>query len=186
MVISVSITTPWSYAAGGPEANRPSIFDVQQVAYQVAHEYKGGLKKLAAELGMAVGTLQNKLNPNNETHHLHMDEAIRLMEITNNAAILHAMAAALDHNCVRQVRRRDVLPPIQAMALFQQAVADFTAAYADPMERVEVPVHGPMTPITTNEINRVVSRAALLMEAMGDMMATTRSLSRTPPKTEGQ
>lgn len=186
MVINVSITTPWSYVSGGPEANRPTIFDVQQVAYQTAHDYKGGMKKLADQVGVVQGTLLHKLNPNNDTHHLTLQECIRLMEVTNNAAILHAMAAALDHNCVRQVRRRDVLPPIQAMALFQQAVGDFTAAYADPMERVEVPVHGPMTPITTNEINRLVSRAALLMEAMGDMVATTRSLSRTPPKTEGQ
>lgn len=44
--------------------------DVSDAAYLIAHKHPGGVRVLAERMGVSANTLQNKLNPNNTTHHL--------------------------------------------------------------------------------------------------------------------
>lgn len=67
--------------------------NITDAAYSTVHDYPGGSEALAPRLGMSAAVLRNKVNPNNDTHHLTLAEASKLIGITGTASILHALAA---------------------------------------------------------------------------------------------
>lgn len=70
--------------------------NVIDVAHRLVHDPKhGGSPALALRLGMTPTVLNSKVNPQCNTHHLRLDEALTLMEFTGNHSIMHAMASRL-------------------------------------------------------------------------------------------
>ncbi|RZZ90624.1 phage regulatory CII family protein [Pseudoxanthomonas winnipegensis] len=77
--------------------------NILDAAYKTVHEYQGGSVALATrmvrtdeqgnERAMSDAVLRNKVNPNNSTHHLTLEEASEIMGLTGNYRILHALAA---------------------------------------------------------------------------------------------
>lgn len=63
--------------------------------YATAHKTKDTCKKLATQMGMSHQVLLNKVNFNNETHHLTLRESIALQLHTGDKQILHASASEL-------------------------------------------------------------------------------------------
>ncbi|MCB5226226.1 hypothetical protein JAO78_005290 [Alishewanella sp. 16-MA] len=59
-------------------------------AYQLGHSY--GVDRFASETYQNVGSMYNKLNPENDSNHLYLRDAILLTEKANNDAILSAWA----------------------------------------------------------------------------------------------
>lgn len=69
---------------------------IEDAAYKTVHNVKrGGSVALAARLGMSSNVLNSKVNPNCDTHHLRLDEAVAIMEFTDDHSIAHAMAQRL-------------------------------------------------------------------------------------------
>lgn len=77
--------------------------NVPDSAYHTVHDYKGGSAALAVRLGIKGGeaVLNSKVNPNTNTHHLRLDEAVKLMALTNDYRILQSMAFELGFICIR-------------------------------------------------------------------------------------
>ena len=70
--------------------------DVIDAAHSTVHNIKhGGSIALAARMGMSSTVLNNKVNPTTNTHHLRLDEALTIMEYTNDTSIIQAMAQRL-------------------------------------------------------------------------------------------
>lgn len=70
--------------------------DVIDAAHSTVHNPKhGGSIALAARMGMSSTVLNNKVNPNTDSHHLRLDEALTIMEYTGDHAIIQAMAQRL-------------------------------------------------------------------------------------------
>lgn len=70
--------------------------NVIDAAHKTVHNDKhGGSTAIAARMGMSSTVLNNKVNPNTDTHHLRLDEAITIMEYTNDTSIIQAMAQRL-------------------------------------------------------------------------------------------
>ena len=70
--------------------------DVSDAAHKTVHNPKhGGSTAIAARMGMSSTVVNNKVNPNTDTHHLRLDEALTIMEYTNDTAIIQAMAQRL-------------------------------------------------------------------------------------------
>ena len=70
--------------------------NVIDAAHKTVHNDKhGGSTAIAARMGMSSTVLNNKVNPNTDTHHLRLDEAITIMEYTNDMSIIQAMAQRL-------------------------------------------------------------------------------------------
>ena len=65
---------------------------VTDAAYATVHDYPGGAASLAPRVGTTVGVLNSKVNPNTTTHHLTLAEAVKLIDLTGDTRILHAMA----------------------------------------------------------------------------------------------
>lgn len=65
---------------------------VLEAAYRTVHDSPGGAAAVAEGIGMGKQVLVNKVNPNNRSHHLSLEEAVKLMESTGDIQILHALA----------------------------------------------------------------------------------------------
>jgi hypothetical protein len=74
-----------------------SIIDV---CYRVAHNSQGGVKALAARMGMSYQVLQNKLNPNNDTHHLTVEQAAEIADMADSDEIAEEFAARRNMVCI--------------------------------------------------------------------------------------
>jgi len=61
-------------------------------AYHAVHDYPGGSESLGPRVGISPAVLRNKVNPNNETHHLTFAEAQRVVDITDDERMLRAWA----------------------------------------------------------------------------------------------
>jgi len=67
--------------------------DVFEAAYRVAHDFRpDGAVGLARRLGKNPGTLLNKLNPHQETHHLTLGEAVAMSIAAGDVRIAQAFA----------------------------------------------------------------------------------------------
>lgn len=76
---------------------------VADAVYRTVQKYKGGAESLAPRMGTTANVLRNKVNPNNDTHHLRLDEAVEMMALSGDAQILHAMADELGYVVVPAV-----------------------------------------------------------------------------------
>jgi hypothetical protein len=70
--------------------------------HQTVHSAPGGCESLAPRMGMSAPILRNKANPNCITNKPTLDEADRLMALTGDYSVLHALAqnhggAGIDH-----------------------------------------------------------------------------------------
>lgn len=65
---------------------------VIDAAAQTVDNYPGGAESLAPRMGMSAGILRNKVNSNNTTNHLTLEEADRMMDRTGDFQILQALA----------------------------------------------------------------------------------------------
>jgi hypothetical protein len=67
--------------------------NITDAAYAVAHDYPGGTESLAPRVGLSGAMLRNKVNPNNDTHKLTLQEAVRLTDVTDDERIIEAWLA---------------------------------------------------------------------------------------------
>ncbi|ARP86280.1 phage regulatory CII family protein [Bordetella genomosp. 9] len=65
-------------------------------AYATVHDYPGGSESLGPRVGISAAVLRNKVNPNNDTHHLTYAEAIRISGLTGDVRMIEAWAALHD------------------------------------------------------------------------------------------
>ena len=153
------------YGENAPKADIARGMDVLDAAFLIAQEVPGGVGALAQRMGVSPNTLQHKLNPNNNTHHLTLKEAVALQVVSGLPYVLYAMAAALDHVCLRA--RPDVAEgdAWEAFRFVQQAMGDFTAAAADAL-RTEQGV------VSSNALRRVEHEANELMAGITALVNT--------------
>lgn len=72
--------------------------DVLRAAYLVAHDFKpDGLVGLARKMGIASGTLNNEVNPDQETHKLGLGRSVAMTVAAADFLILHAFADTCGH-----------------------------------------------------------------------------------------
>lgn len=84
---------------------------IADAAYHTVHDYPGGAVALASRTGGNAAVLSHKVSPTCGTHHLSLDEAARIMDLTGDHRILVAMC-----------RRLGYLDPIPAVAY--EGIAD--------------------------------------------------------------
>ena len=164
MRASVSVSLQEKHGEFEADGNTPSETDVIDAAFLIANHHKGGVRDLAARMGVSANVLQNKLNPNNSTHHLTLRESIALQLMANNPAILHAMAALLGYSCTPVVPDQADGDPVEAFMAMQREVGEFTAAAADALQGNRA--------ISRNEHRRVKHQANELIAAVGHLVAT--------------
>ncbi|OBV37706.1 phage regulatory CII family protein [Janthinobacterium psychrotolerans] len=75
--------------------------NVLDAFYQTVHAAPGGCEALAVRLGMSAAVLRNKANPNAAANKPMLEEVDRIMGITSDHQILHALARNHGYVCVK-------------------------------------------------------------------------------------
>ena len=73
---------------------------VSDALHKTVHGAPGGHAALAVRLGMSATILRNKANPNSVTNKATLDEVDRIIGLTGDAGILHALAENHGFVCV--------------------------------------------------------------------------------------
>jgi hypothetical protein len=74
------------------------LTNVQDAAFHTAHDFPGGVAALAQRMGdVSPNVLNKKVDPRLESHHLRLDESVKIQSITGDFRILQAMAFTLNH-----------------------------------------------------------------------------------------
>lgn len=69
--------------------------------HKTVHDAPGGCEAIAPRMGMSAQVLRNKANPNSVTNKPTLDEADRVMALTGDFAVLHALAENHGFVCTR-------------------------------------------------------------------------------------
>lgn len=181
MRATISIPAAFGYVDGEPMPDTPQPMSVPDAIYHTVHGYPGGVAALAARMGLPVGTLTHKANPNNATHHMRPDELVAMQHFSGDAAVLMAMAAALGHTVTCATPDLSGGSPGVALVRLQAEFADLVRAVSDAVERLS---SQPATHVTGNEIRRVEFHAQEVQAAMSHAVAALRGHMRPAPAVE--
>ncbi|MCO7469488.1 phage regulatory CII family protein [Stenotrophomonas maltophilia] len=138
--------------------------NVLDAAYDTVHEYPGGAGPLAERLTrlnkdgervpMSEAVLNSKVNPNTTSHHLTLAEADRLMGLTGDYRILHALAAT--HGFMAQpVQAPEAGSIISAMLAAAAAKGDLAETIAQAM--VDNRITGNESDRVSRDVMRVIA-----------------------------
>lgn len=147
-----------------------NMFDpIEQASYDLVHDFKGGAARLAPLANMNAGTLQHKVNPTMETHHLHLKESVSLMNAAQDFRLLHAISSQLGFVCVPTGKYQDV-SDIEFLNLYTSAmkeVGDLSEAIQDAFEDKR---------ITQKEVKRVRAEALEAIAALAELPARLEAM----------
>lgn len=73
--------------------------NILDAIYKVSHSYPGGIPALAVRMGKSANVLQNKVNPNVETHHVTAEEAAQIADFADSDDIAKAFAERRNMAC---------------------------------------------------------------------------------------
>jgi hypothetical protein len=135
--------------------------NVQDAAFITGHDYPGGAESLGPRIGVGGMVLSHKLNPNNKTHHLTLAETMRIMTLTGDMRILHAMCSELQYMAIPLPTVGDV----DVMAAMTATISDFGAyikASSDALQDNKV---------TKLELRNINKKMGNLMAQGGKFMA---------------
>lgn len=72
----------------------------QDAFYQTVHAYPGGCESLGPRLGTSAAVLRAKANPNSDRNHPTLADIDKVMGLSGDYRVLHALAANHGHVCV--------------------------------------------------------------------------------------
>lgn len=128
--------------------------NVQDAAYATVHDYPGGSESLAPRLGMSAAVLRGKVNPNNDRNVLSLADADKIMGVSEDHRILHALAA--EHGYVLQPINGDAAECLMGAVLASSAAKGDLAAVISAATEDGV--------ITPNEL-AAITRACAVLQA---------------------
>lgn len=130
--------------------------------HQTVHGAPGGCEAIAPRMGMSAAILRNKANPNSVTNKPTLDEADRLMGITGDHSVLHALAANHGYVCV-QVEEGASMPDMAVLEMVTlvwqtngQVGAEVNQALAD----------GKVTLVEIERVREAVKRTERALEGV--------------------
>lgn len=171
MQATISIPRGLGYGEQQEEHDTDSL-SIGDAVYHTAHRYPGGVHALAARMARSGDTLSHKVNPNNTTHHLTLEEAVMIQEFSGCAFILQAEARRLGYVVTKAVPASSGDPldlhwqAAAKLAELQHAVAD---AFAQG--------------VTRNSMRRCDGMASEAIGSINNLLAALRAQLPTPPKT---
>lgn len=144
--------------------------NVADAAHLCVHAYPGGSESLAPRLGMRAAVLNSKVNPKTTTHHLHLAEASRIMGITGDLRILHALAA--EHGQV-------VVSPATADDACDMAVLEAISALWSGNGDLGTAVHAALADgsLTHCELKQIRAAAYAVQQRMASLLERLQAMA---------
>lgn len=134
----------------------------------IVHDYPGGSESLAPRMGMTAAVLRNKVNPNNPRNVLGLEEAQRMMRVTNDHRVLMAQAAELGYALLKlNDEDAEQAPLLGCVLKAQTAAGELSKTVADAL------ADGVITP---NEMHAIEKAGQADQAAMIGLVARLRAL----------
>jgi hypothetical protein len=140
--------------------------NVLDAFHQTVHSFAGGCESLAVRIGMSAGVLRNKANPNSATNKPTLDEVDRVLGVTEDYRVLHALAQNHGFVCVKMEESATasdvaVLEMVtRVMSTNGEVGAELSSALAD----------GRITRVELERIRAAVKRAEAALEGVVSRM----------------
>ena len=144
------------------------IHSLELSCYHAVHDYPGGVAAVAATFGWKASTLQNKLNPTQNTHKLTASEAEQILDLTRDDRIVDAICAPIGITWLEQAF---VDAPAGDLALLERGNGLLMASTALINEIVSALDDGV---IDKNEWLRIQKRAYVLQQNSSGVTETAR------------
>lgn len=144
--------------------------NVLDAFHATVHNYLGGCEALAARLGVSAGVLRNKANPNADYHKPTLTDADRVIGLTGNPAVLHALAANHGYVCI----------PVQTDAAASDiAILELVTQVWSASGTVGAEVHATLADgiVERHEIQRVEEAVYRVNRALADMVSRLRGMA---------
>ncbi|MCC9597763.1 MULTISPECIES: phage regulatory CII family protein [unclassified Rubrivivax] len=152
---------------------------IDQAAYDTVHSADGGAKVVAGKMSIGHQVLLNKVGLNNTTHHLTLQEAVRLMQVTGDLRILHAMAESFDGLFIPVPR-----PATEGAPNLVGDLARMSAEFGELMHEVAEDLADGV--ISDNEMVRVEKEANGLRVALSTLLKDLRRLNESNRPAEAE
>lgn len=138
----------------------PDSRDVLDALHAIGHAFPGHIAALALRMGQPASTLNHKLNPTNDTHHVTVREFQVITQLSADYSALHALCASLDH----------VAMPVAAEAdgCVAERLARIGAEVGDVFRQVDAARKDKR--ITPNERRRVRKEVADAIQALNGLL----------------
>lgn len=140
-------------------------------AYSTVHDYPGGSESLGPRVGISPAVLRNKVNPNNDTHHLTFAEARRIADMTGDFRMLKSWAHEAGFLLVKAP---DTCTTECDMSVLEQ-IAGFMVACGG----FGAEIHASLADgkVTKDEIERVEVRAREVMRSAAEIKQRMEGMS---------
>lgn len=144
--------------------------NVADAAHACVHAYPGGAESLAPRLGMRAAVLNSKVNPKTTTHHLSLSEASRIMGLTGDLRMLHALAA--EHGQV-------VVSPASAEDACDMAVLEAISALWSRNGDLGTAVHTSLADgaLTQSELGQIRAAAYAVQQRMASLLERLQAMA---------
>lgn len=152
--------------------------NVLDAFHQTVHAADGGCEALAIRLGMSAAILRNKANPNHSTNKPMLDDADRVMGLTGDHRVLHALARNHGYVCVRM----DGAAPASDIAILE-LVTRIWAASGDVGAEVYATLADGI--VEQHEIERVEEAVYQVNRALSEMVARLRGMAEPIQSPQG-
>jgi hypothetical protein len=140
--------------------------NVADAAYETVHSYPGGSGSLGPRVGINSTVLNSKVNPNTTTHQLALAEADRIMGMTGDHRILHALAAQHGYALVR-IEADDDTDILAAVLNADAAKGDLSTLLREALKDKK---------LTAREFKGLAAASAAAQAALVTLMACARAL----------
>jgi hypothetical protein len=139
-------------------------------AFSTVHDYQGGAVALASRIGMSAQILSNKVNPNCATNSLTLDDAHKIMALTGDFRMLHALAEELGFVCVsaEDAKAASDLDVVESLSKSMQEFGDVGKAVFDALADGKVEL---------KEVKKVKHEVLEAFAAMSDLVQKLEGMS---------
>lgn len=137
--------------------------------HQTVHAAPGGCAALAVRLGMSPTILRNKANPNSAVNVVTIDDITRVMELTENYEVLHAMARQHGFVCTK----------IDAQPASDMAVLESVTDIWQKLGQMGTQVHTALADgqVDRNEVQHIEKAIFVLIRPMMELLARLNGMA---------
>lgn len=141
--------------------------------HNTAHNFDGGVPRLAKIMGKGEQVLRNKCNPNNDDSKLTLREALGMMLVTGDVQILECVASELNYQVVPLEAKREI-GLLEAVLKTASECGDVHQAIQDALQ------DGSITP---RELHRIIQEIGEARDALCVLEQSAKAMAQ--PKVKG-
>ena len=182
MAVTIDARAALAYVEGTglPDTSARACEALDRAIHELAHGGPVTMATLARRMEIPEGTLNHKVNPNNNHHFLRPAQLLQLQQAAGAVGPLRVMADELGYGLFRVGPSLYDGDPLRVLAQAVRACSDLHVQATDAYADAERDPAG----MSRNAMRRVERAAEDAQEAIGHVLVALRSMMREAPKVD--